>query len=337
VSTDPCGAINYGISQNSHENQVIGRVDYTMNSHHSMFIRYFIGHYVLPIAAGAANNILEADQVAQNDQSQTVAFGDNYTINADTVNVFTASLARTYAYRQIPPYPSPANLGIPVYSPIPGFMGISVSGDFSLGAGATNPGYFNSTAPQLADDLTLVRGDHQIQTGVSWVHAIMNTVNNRPTNGAFSFGASYTGLAIGDFMLGDLSNFLQGNPDWENDRANFVGAYAQDSWKLNPNLTFSYGLRWEPFLQQHNWNHWVEHFDPAAFTAGTRSSIYANAPAGLSFPGDAGYPGTALSFDQKQDLEPRAGLIWDPFGDGRTSIRVSYGLFFDQPQMFFYT
>ena len=337
VSTDPCGAINYGISQNSHENQGIGRVDYTMNAHHSMFFRYFLGHFVLPIASGVSSNVLEANQVAQNDQSQSMAFGDNYTISPNTVNVFSASLIRTYAYRQIPPYPSPADIGVPVFSPIPSFMGISVSGAFSLGAGATNPGYFNSTAPQLADDLTMVRGNHQIQVGVSWIHAIMNTVNNRPTNGAFGFGASYTGLSMGDFLLGDLSSFLQGNPDWENDRENLLGAYAQDSWKLSPTLTLSYGLRWAPFLQQQNWNKWVENFNPAQFTAGVHSNVYSNAPAGLSFPGDPGYPGHALSFDQKKDMEPRAGLIWDPFGDGRTSIRASYGLFFDQPHMFFYT
>jgi len=339
VSSDPCGTLNYGISQNSHDNQVIGRADYTVSSRQSMFFRYFNAHYVLPVGAGAAANILEANQVAQNDQTQTAAFGDNYTISPTAVNVFSLSLARTYAYRTIPPYPTPAELGIPVYSPIPGFMGISVSGAFSLGAGGTNPGHFNSTAPQIADDLTLVRGQHQIQVGVSWQHAIMNTVNNRPTNGAFSFGTSFTGLGITDFLLGDLSNFLQGNPDWENDRANFLGAYAQDSWRMSPRLTLSYGVRWSPLLQQYNWskNRWVENFDLSKFNAGIRSGVYANAPAGLTFPGDPGYPGTQYSYDRKKDMDPRAGVIWDPTGSGRTSIRASWGLFFDQPQMFFYT
>src|SRR6185312_14616846 len=52
VSTDPCGALDYGISQNSHDNQVIGRVDYTHSSQQSMFVRYFIAHYVKPPTAG---------------------------------------------------------------------------------------------------------------------------------------------------------------------------------------------------------------------------------------------------------------------------------------------
>ncbi len=340
ASTDPCGAINYGISQNSHENQIIGRVDYNLSSHQTMFFRYFIGRFALPIGAGEAANVLEANQVAQSDQSQSASFGDNYVISPTADNVFNLSLNRTYAYRTIPPYPDPAALGIPVFSPIPSFMGISVGGPgggFSLGAGATNPGWFNSTAPQISDDLTLLRGNHQIQVGASWEHAIMNTVNNRPTNGAFSFNGTFTGAGLTDFLLGDLSSFLQGNPDWENDRANFVGAYAQDSWKVSPSLTFSYGLRYEPFLQQHNWNRWVETFNPANFAAGIRSSVYANAPAGLMFPGDTGYPGTQYSNSTYDNLEPRAGFIWSPGGSGRTSLRGSYGLFYSRPQMFFYT
>lgn len=340
VSTDPCGAVNYGISQNSHENQIIGRVDFNYSSRQTMFLRYFIGRYVLPVGAGESANVLEANQVAQRDQSQSVSFGDNYVISPDTDNVFNLSLIRTYAYRTIPPYPDPAALGIPVYSPIPDFMGLSVSGTgngFSLGAGGTNPGWFNSTAPQISDDLTLLRGSHQIQLGVSWKHSIMNTVNNRPTNGAFSFNGTFTGAGLGDFLLGDLSSFLQGNPDWENDRQNLVGVYLQDSWKVRPNISLSYGARWEPFLQQHNWNHWVETFNPANFAAGIRSGVYANAPAGLVFPGDPGYPGTQYSKSRYNELEPRLGFMWDPSGKGRTSIRGSYGLFFDRPQMFFYT
>jgi len=340
VSTDPCGAVNYGISQNSHENQIIGRVDFSYSARQTMFVRYFIGRYVLPVGTGESANVLEANQVAQRDQSQSVSFGDNYVISPTADNVFNLSLIRTYAYRTIPPYPDPAALGIPVYSPIADFMGLSVNGTgngFSLGAGGTNPGWFNSTAPQISDDLTLLRGNHQVQVGVSWKHSIMNTVNNRPTNGAFSFNGTFTGAGLSDFLLGDLSSFLQGNPDWENDRQNLVGAYAQDSWKVAPSFSLSYGLRWEPFLQQHNWNRWVETFNPANFAAGIRSGVYANAPAGLVFPGDAGYPGTQYSQSHYRELEPRLGFMWDPSGRGRTSIRGSYGLFFDRPQMFFYT
>ncbi|MGH9471212.1 MAG: carboxypeptidase regulatory-like domain-containing protein [Terriglobales bacterium] len=342
VSTDPCGTIDYGISQNSHDNDIIGRVDYTHSAQQSMFFRYYVARYVLPIASSAASNILEANQVAQNDQGQEYAFGDNYALSPNAVNVFTLSLARTYADRIIPPYPDAADLGVNVYSPIPAFMGLSVrgtGGGFSLGAGGTNPGHFNSTAPQIADDFTLVHGNHQLQFGTSWIHAIMNTVNNRPTNGAFTFNDLFTGTGLGDFLTGDLDSFLQGNPDWENDRENLLGVYAQDAWKINPGLTLSYGVRWEPFLQQMNWdkNDYIDDFNLSNFVNGVRTSKFVNAPAGLIFPGDPGFPGNNYSENHMGDFEPRLGVIWDPTGHGTTSVRADFGTFYDRPYMFTYT
>jgi hypothetical protein len=342
VATDPCGVINYGISQNNHDNEIIGRVDYTMSSRQSMYFRYFIAHYALPGSANEASNVLEANQVNQNDKDQTMVWGDNYTLSPNSANVFTLSLARSNDTRVVPPYPTAAELGIPVYSPVPHYMGLSIRGNgggFSLGGGATNPGHFNSTAPQISDDFTTIHGNHQIQIGVNWIHAIMNTVNNRPSNGEFGFGSSFTGMGLGDFLLGDLSSFAQGNPDWENDRGNFLGVYAQDSWKVTPTLTLAYGVRWSPLLQQRNWSkdNFVETFSMADFAAGIHGAGYTNAPAGLTFPGDPGYPGDAYSNSHMKDMDPRIGVIWDPTGSGRTSIRASYGIFFDQPQMFFYT
>jgi len=342
VSTDPCGTLNFGISQNSHDNDIIGRVDYTMSSRQSMYFRYYIADYLLPGNSNEASNVLEANQVDQSDKDQTMVWGDNYTLSANSANVFTLSLARTNNTRTVPPYPTAAELGIPVYSPVPHYMGLRVSGNgsgFSLGGGATNPGHFNSTAPAIADDFTTIHGNHQIQLGVSFMHAIMNTVNNRPSNGEFSFNGTFTGMGLTDFLLGDLSSFAQGNPDWENDRDNFLGVYAQDSWKVTPTFTLSYGVRWSPLLAQHNWSkdNFTETFNMADFIAGTHGAGYANAPAGLSFPGDPGYLGDQYTASHMKDMDPRIGFIWDPTGSGRTSIRASYGIFFNQPQMFFYT
>jgi len=342
VATDPCGTLFYGISQNSHDNEILGRVDYTISSRQSMYFRYYIADYLLPGNANEASNVLEANQVDQSDKDQTMVWGDNYTLSANSANVFTLSLARSNNTRTVPPYPTAAELGIPVYSPVPHYMGISVGGNgggFGLGGGATNPGHFNSTAPAIADDFTTIHGNHQIQLGVSWQHAIMNTVNNRPSNGEFSFGSSFTNLGLGDFLLGDLSSFAQGNPDWENDRGNYLGVYVQDAWKVTPNFTLSYGLRWSPLLAQSNWNkdNFVETFNMADFIAGRHGAGYTNAPAGLSFPGDPGYLGDQYTASHMKDMDPRIGFIWDPTGSGRTSIQASYGIFFNQPQMFFYT
>jgi len=338
VSTDPCGKLVYGIINDSREHQIVGRIDDNLSARHQIYGRYFIANYNNPTPS-VPSNILEDNKTAVADQSQSFALGDNYIFSPTTLAAFHGTVNRTRNLRTLPPYFSPADVGIQVASSIPGYMGLSVSGNgFSIGAGATNPGYFNSTDFQLAEDVSLIRGSHQISLGVNWIHAIMNTVNNRPTNGAFTFNGQDTGLSLADFMVGAVSGgFLQGNPDLDNDRANFIGAYAQDSWKLNRRLTVNLGLRWEPFIPEHNVNGFVEHFDPALFAAGKTSAQYVNSPPGLIYPGDPGFPGRSNTNAKMADFAPRVGLVWDPAGNGLMTIRASYGLFYDTPQLFFFT
>lgn len=189
-----------------------------------------------------------------------------------------------------------------------------------------------------AEDFDWIHGSHQISFGLSYIHAIMNTLNNRPTNGQFTFNGQATGLALADFLIGTVSGgFVQGNEVFDNDRSNYIGIYAQDSWKLSRRLNLSYGIRWEPYLPEYNVNSYVDHFDPTLFSQGKTSSVYVNAPAGLTFPGDPGYPGKSNTSRKWADFEPRVGVVFDPKGDGRMSIRASYGLFYDTPQLFFYT
>ena len=57
----------------------------------------------------------------------------------------------------------------------------------------------------------------------------------------------------------------------------------------------------------------------------------------MVFAGDPGYPPNQQYNRRAEHFLPRLGLVWDPFGDGKTSIRVSYGLLYDTPHMFFYT
>ena len=265
--------------------------------------------------------------------------GDTYLLSANTILSTHATVNRTRNNRVVDPYFSPADLGIQVYSLLKGFTGVSVTGNgFAIGAGATNPGYFNSTNYQLAEDVDLIRGAHQLALGVNFIHNNINTSNNRPTNGQFTFNGQVTGLPLADFMAGILSGgFVQGNPIFDNQRQNYIGLYLQDSWKLTRRLTLNSGVRWEPYLPMQHPFGWVSHFDQPAFVAGIRSAVYKNAPVGLTFPGDADYPGKSTTFAHKAQVAPRVGLVFDPNGDGKMTVRASYGIFYDAPHLFFNT
>ncbi len=136
-------------------------------------------------------------------------------------------------------------------------------------------------------------------------------------------------------MLGRVSNFVQGNPVYDFDRNDYVGAYVQDEWKIRPNLTVNAGLRWEPYLAIKNSKDYVSNFDEARFDAGIRSTVYPQAPAGLLFPGDAGFPGSAAMNNKLNQFAPRAGVVWQL--NEKTAIRGGWGTFYDTPHLFFNT
>ena len=139
-------------------------------------------------------------------------------------------------------------------------------------------------------------------------------------------GGQVAGAGLADFMLGLPSTVFQGLPNTVFTRENFVNLYFTDSWKVTPRLTFNFGIRWEPYLPLTVANGQISSFDMNAFKAGTHSSVFVNAPAGFFFPGDASFIEQSAVQRQYGNLAPRGGLAWDPFGDGKTSIRAAYAL-----------
>ncbi len=335
-----CGYVAVKFPTNSRQDNAIGRGDYTISDKHRVFARYFLGINNQPIVATPTNALTE-NAVDQYNRAQGITLGDTYSLTQSLVNSLRLTGNRVVNLRVVDPFFDPSTLGVNTYNAIPGYTALSVTGGFSVGGGTTNPGHFNSTAWQLVDDVGYTHKNHNIAAGVDYIYALMNTVNNRPTNGIYTFsGAAYSSNAAygyADFFGGLVDSFSQGLHDLENDGQTTVDLYAQDSWRATKRLTINYGLRWEPYLPEHNSNGHVESFSIAGFNAGVKSVQFPNAPAGMLFEQDPGQPSNHYTFGKLALFEPRIGIIADPFGDGKTSVRASYGMFYDSPQMFFNT
>ena len=334
VSSDPCGRLQYGIPNNNTEHQNLSRADYTISRSQSLFARYLYAVYDNP-ATYDGSNALTLSRTGQNNQVHSLVAGHNWILSPSMVNALHVTWNKTLNDRPMPSYFSPTDVGSTVVGAVPAFMGVSVTNGFNFGTGGTNPGFFNSNGFQIANDLDWLRGKHQVSFGANWIHTNIETVNNRPSNGQFTFNGQSTGLGLADFMLGRLSNFLQGNPVLDYDHNNYVGAYVQDEWKPRANLTINAGVRWEPYLPIKNSLDYVSNFDLGRFDAGVRSTVYPQAPPGLYFPGDPGFPGSAAMKNTWAQFAPRTGLIWQP--TEKTALRAGWGQFFDTPQLFFNT
>src|SRR5215469_7853804 len=144
------------------------------------------------------------------------------------ISSFHATLNRGSIQKGSPPFFDAAALGVNMTPMVPGFVVIQVTGAFNAGSNAAPPGHVYTTTPQLTEDVSLVRGNHQIQFGANFVRPIDNFVINLATFGNFNFNGQITGLSMGDLLLGDLNTFQQANAGVAYDRQKYIGAYVQD-------------------------------------------------------------------------------------------------------------
>jgi hypothetical protein len=202
----------------------------------------------------------------------------------------------------------------------------------------------------IGDDVTWAHGHHTIKFGVETRDIYSNSTNDflaRPTldfnnfanSGnqlpAFASGTAIDGNATLQDMvwslLGSVGSVTQaqffnkgGNrtaDDLRGFRQKEFDAFWQDSYKVLPNVTLSYGLRY----QFNGVPYEVNDLLSTLFTNPAGTAPFTFTIAGQK---DHGLP--PLYSNDWHDFEPRVGVAWDPFHDGKTSVRVGYGVFHDR-------
>ncbi|HKS95096.1 MAG TPA: carboxypeptidase regulatory-like domain-containing protein, partial [Terriglobia bacterium] len=327
LTSNPCGEITYAIPEPQREDQYIGRVDWNQSTKNSLFGRYFFADYKSPAAFN--NNFLLTTQRGVLDRSQSATVGDNYSISPNTLN--SAHLTWTRLAITRGPAANMKNLadfGVNMYQAVPNAIDLGIAGYFGIGCGTCAPALFRNNVAEVSDDLHLIRGRHRLAAGADWIHYQYPYANNAYANGGMSFSGQFSNDGLLDFLLGMPSFFDQGNPTQFNGRQNYYGFYLTDNFQMTPRFNVNLGLRWEPNMSVTETHNAVDHFSEAAFIAGAKTTLYANAPPGLFYPGDTGIPRT-YTYSKLAALEPRVGLVWDPTGSGRQVVRAGFGVFYD--------
>jgi Carboxypeptidase regulatory-like domain len=327
VGAPPSGQVTYSIPSPSTENQYLGRIDWNQSARNMVFGRYYYTKDSNPAAFGG--DLLLTTAAGVIDTVQALTAGDTFTFTPNAVN----ALHFTWTSERInrgpaSGVPSASSLGINV-APSPGNSPqISVSSYFSTMCGTCSIATVYSGAKQVADDFSLLKGRQQFSFGGDWVGKYLNYTTASQQNIAVTFNGSITGNALSDLLLGYPSDFQQGNITKWDPVMNYFGFYVSDRIKLTPRLSLSAGLRWEPYLPQYDTQNRAAHFEQASFVAGAKTKVYQNAPPGLTFPGDSGFPKGGTNHTLAR-FAPRLGLVWDPFANGKTIVHVGYGILND--------
>jgi hypothetical protein len=174
----------------------------------------------------------------------------------------------------------------------------------SGGLSSATAAYFNWNSYQVYDNLSLTKGIHSLKFGFN-VERILMTESD-----CGNCGGNYTYAGLEDFLLNNaaLSIIADVAPSRKDSRETLSGAYIQDDIRMRPNLTINAGLRYEIATVPNEAN-------------GRVSSIHGNDASQIV----SGNP--VLGNPSKKDFEPRVGFSWDPFSNGKTAIRGSFGMF----------
>jgi len=309
---------------------------------------YFVDHYDLnnpyPTGQGGAN--VPGFNAISRGQAQLLSLGLVTSIGANTVNEFHFSFMRDSNNIGEPRGgvgPSLASQGfltgpetpgiVPLAPEIEGIENVALNTlGVTFGVDITGLVQRNNTF-QWRDNYSTVIATHTVKFGGEYHSDQLNNTPNATFNGTFAFNGTETGSDYADFLLGIATQYIQAQQGSFYPRNQYAGLFAQDSWKVKPNITLNYGVRWELIPPWHEKYNQIETLVP-----GRQSVVFPGAPEGFLFPSDPGVP-KALSPTRWSNFSPRIGIAYSPRfdepllkkvfgGPGTTSIRAGYGMFY---------
>jgi hypothetical protein len=348
--------------QTDSTNQFLVKVDHHLNAADSLsarFSRTGIDTFY-PFTPGQSGTNIPGYGLNQTGDNDLVAISYTHVINPRTLNEarfgFTRSnillvteagpQAATFGFNTGFAPGASLNLGnIPMLSFSAGFVSGSAAVT-NLGGGIDQPNRTATNTFQWIDNLSRTTARHSFKVGGDIRYTQLNRLYDLAFNGQITF----SGLdnTAGTDSMGNPANipnplidFALGIPDGalqfvgdshRNFRFTSYGIFAQDSFRLRPNLTLNYGLRYELNTVLHEAHGRLSSWWPQKYTTfldPTDPNIQSNLTA-LEASGVVTQNGVGGVYDgDHNNFAPRIGLSWDPFGNGQTVLRAGYGVFYE--------
>ncbi|MGA8868465.1 MAG: carboxypeptidase regulatory-like domain-containing protein [Candidatus Sulfotelmatobacter sp.] len=324
--TSPFNLLTGGFSQAFRESNLLGKADYNLGHNAHLFYRYTYFANFLPADFGFGYSVY-----ANKDYTRVHAFGADFNTGS-----FTHSIRFSYLKFQNQIADITTGSSLPLAN-----TGVEINGAGSplyVGPNLLAPQSTPQSNHELKYDGSRAIHSHIVRYGISFNHiqgggfasffgvAPRVSFQVTPANIAFAAAGPYPELVAGDPNLKadnplnyPTSRVRYGNglgfsttapalgfPAGGLGPDNRLGIYFGDNWKIRPNFTLSYGLRWD-----HD-------------TGRTDSDLGADPTINAAFPGW----GNKVNNPNK-NFAPQVGFAWDPAGNGKTVVRGGVGLFYE--------
>ena len=295
--------LQFSQPQPVHVNYFTGRVDWNRTSKDSLFVRYTIDDSA-KLRQDAPDHVMGLFAENEAHRNQYVTLQDTRVLSANKVNQLRFGFNRsTLQVNLLNQANVPASLSF-----IPGqpFGHVTITGMSPLGTVVNDPRSFFMNSYQPSDDFSITHGNHAFKTGVFIERFQWNTAAFNRIGGDYSFAS------LKDFLTANVKSVVvpfPGADPHRSIRATLFAGYFQDDWRAARRLTLNLGLRYELTTVP------TEKFGQSSF---------------LLTPSDTALQIHTPFAGNHKNFAPRVGLAWDVKGDGKTSVRAGFGIYYDQ-------
>ncbi len=310
----------FGTASNTDEDFFVIKVDHYFSDSQSLFVRYSFdsADKKFPALGALFGPQLFEPFLTRDSQQQLVSVEHSTVLSSGALNVVHFGYNRAEQVEaQFPLHVLPE---LSYLEGVQDGMGLfNVQGLSTIGGWTKPPGTTLQNMFQISDDFGWTAGNHSLKVGS--VYKRFHYDDNRFfQGGSFNFDCISGCAPPGppgrtEMLAGFPVSVVKDLPETVYDTAqrfNVFGVYVQDDWRAHPRLTLNLGLRYEMMTDPYNQLGPVNNFrNPLVDSEPT---IVSDTPIEVA----------------KNNIMPRLGLAWDPFGDQKTAVRAGFGLFFQQ-------